>query len=133
MAAPDDPKVIPLRKVNNTIRDRVAAMDARYLDPTERAEAVNEFLSAALGYEGVEAVPEDIHWDLTCFASQYLAALALGSGDKDFLELIKAVNANIFAVHYSFPDEHPCLGSERVERMKFWVSLKKKAKTFLGG
>lgn len=119
------PKVIPFDPAER-IQGRMEQRDNQFLDPTERAEAVTEFLMSLASARDAVHVPEDLHWDLVCFACQYMAGFALSSQDAEVIEAAKLINRYVFAAHYSFPADSPSLGESREARLKYWIRLKER-------
>lgn len=111
-----------LKKLNELVGSRMEDRDDHHLDPTERAEVVQEFLFVALGLDGPEdAVENPLFWDLISYASQVFAAYAIQSEDGEALDLAKKLSHYVHSRHYSVGDNHPILGPGKEKHLKVWV------------
>jgi hypothetical protein len=127
----ENPNVIPINQARTEVLRRVEEHDKRFLDPTERAEAVTEWLFYALERKARPGVAFHLdgpdYWDLLCFSVNFIGQAALGSGDEKFIELAKLVSQWVHNAHYSM--DHPkMLGESRAARLAFWASKIRKAK-----
>lgn len=130
MAERKDPDVISIEGFRRKVSGRVEEQDSKFLDPTERAEAVIEWLFIALGGEPGEdwKIAGPTYWDLLCFAVNFIGQAAVASQDEGFIEAAKLCSNWVHQCHYSFHDTAESLGGSRRARLEFWAQRMKEAK-----
>lgn len=83
--------------------ERMNEVNALYKTPKERAEEINSILQRA----ATELDLDHSLMDVTCFAVQWIAMLAIGelSADQDFVRIAKLLNIWLYTRHFNAPEE----------------------------
>jgi hypothetical protein len=109
--------------LDSLLRKKIAATDAKHLDPAERAELVNSFFFYALGLTNAEDMIEHpLYWDLLCYCVNFVLLFAYSAEDTELLDLMILVNNHVCSLHYAMPEGSPEFGLPRDEHTELWHS-----------
>ena len=123
----------PTRSSNDLLNAKIKSRDSSHLDPSERAELVNQFIFNALGLtDSKDTIKHPLYWDLLSYCVEminlYAFAQAQSSVGEDaqvfsqqFMQATKLVNNLFHSIHYSLPDGSPELGPSRKDHEDIWA------------